>query len=104
MIRFSLGPGQDVSEVAVVSDFTGRKPLAMRKTRDGMFVRHAPVSRDGFECEFIVDGQWITDPDHSTWTVNRYGTFNSVGRCPERKGTLRNAYSSNRVGVQKGAS
>jgi hypothetical protein len=28
--------------------------------------------------KFIVDGEWITDPDNPHWENNEYGTGNSV--------------------------
>lgn len=82
-IRFALKPGQGITKVAVTGDFNGWEVLAMRKTQDGAFVRNVPVGQEAFEYKFIVDGQWIMDPDHSTWIANSCGTFNSIGTCSQ---------------------
>ena len=87
-IRFALKPAHGIGKVAVAGDFNGWKVLAMKKVKDGAFVRNVPVSGDTFEYKFIVDGQWIMDPDLSTWTPNCYGTFNSVGQCRQPQATL----------------
>ena len=75
-IRFALRPAPGIGKVAVTGDFNRWKVLAMKKVKDGAFVRHVPVSRERFEYKCIVDGQWILDPDHRTWTANCHGTFN----------------------------
>lgn len=80
-IRFTLSPSYEAGNVAVAGDFNGWKLLAMKKGKDGIFAVTAPISQETFEYKFIVDDQWIMDPDHSTWAANCYGTFNSVGRC-----------------------
>ena len=78
-IRFSIKPSQKASQVHVAGEFSQWQPVEMRKGRGGMFaatVKAAPVT----EYKFIVDGQWLTDPDHASWSVNSFGTLNSVAR------------------------
>lgn len=79
MVRFALRPGADSRAVAVAGDFSLWKPIVMKKQKDGTFVGNVPVDHETFEYKFLVDGQWIQDPDHSTWAANAFGTVNSVG-------------------------
>ena len=79
-VRFALRTDGGAGAVAVAGDFNDWEPVAMKKQKVGMFVRHVPVGVETFEYKFLVDGRWINDPDHSTWAANRFGTVNSVGR------------------------
>ncbi len=79
-VRFSFKPAKAVKTVLVAGDFNGWQPMSMKKQTDGSFVRDVPANQRKFEYKFIVDGQWISDPDNSQWARNPYGTFNSIGR------------------------
>ena len=78
-VRFAVRPGDDARDVSVVGDFSDWRPVAMKKQKDGTFVRNVPVARGTFEYKFIVDGRWVTDADRSQWSVSPLGTVNSVG-------------------------
>ncbi len=79
-IRFSLGPLEGRHKVEVAGDFSGWKPVPMKRRRDGVYVRNAEVPDGEVEYKFLVDGQWRPDPDHGHWMLNSYGSFNSVAR------------------------
>jgi len=81
LVRFLHRPDGTAWTVAVAGDFSDWRPVAMKRRADGTFVRHVPVPSGTFEYKFVVDGKWVTDGDHSAWSFNAYGTFNSVGRA-----------------------
>ncbi len=78
-IRFALKPSNGASKVEVSGDFSDWHPLTMRRQKDGTYVRHVDADRDTVQYKFLIDGQWITDPDHDDTVVNPFGTDNSVG-------------------------
>lgn len=80
-VRFMLRVDGSPRAVEVAGDFSGWKPLAMKKCPDGTFARDVTVAPGTFEYKFLVDGQWIKDPDHSRWAANGLGDVNSVGQC-----------------------
>jgi len=82
-VRFVLKPDGGAHKVAVAGDFSDWKPVPLGKGKSGAFVRHVPVSQETFEYKFIVDGQWMKDPDNSRWAKNPFGTFNSVAPVDE---------------------
>ena len=77
-IRFSLKPSATAKQVSVAGDFNDWKPAAMKKQKDGSFALTAAVAAGNHEYKFIVDGQWIVDPDNNKWALNPFGTLNSV--------------------------
>ena len=79
-LRFALKPKKGTKTVAVAGDFNGWKPQAMRKGKTGEFVAVVDANSGAHEYKFIVDGDWLTDPDNSSWSMNPYGTMNSVAR------------------------
>lgn len=73
-----LGYGPD-HEVFVTGSFTNWNPDGYRMTYDGgvwLFPAYLPPGRHAYK--YIVDGEWIIDPDNPLWEDNRYGTGNSV--------------------------
>ena len=82
-VRFAIRPNGGVKKVELVGSFNDWKPLAMRKQKDGAYVSQVTVPGGTHEYKFIVDGQWIVDPDNSAWAVNPYGTLNSVARIED---------------------
>jgi 1,4-alpha-glucan branching enzyme len=79
-VRFAYRPENAAGNARLAGDFTQWRPIRMRKQKDGGFVAVVPLSKGTYEYKFIVDEQWITDPDNSTWAMNPYGTMNSVAR------------------------
>ncbi len=76
--RFSLIPGGAAKSVAVAGDFSQWKPVAMKKQKDGSFMANLALPAGSYEYKFVIDGQWVVDPDNSKWALNPYGTLNSV--------------------------
>jgi 1,4-alpha-glucan branching enzyme len=50
----------------------------MKKQPDGCFTLKMPLTAGRHEYKFIVDGNWMTDPDNSQWVPNPYGSLNSL--------------------------
>ena len=76
--RFSIEPGQGASEVFLVGDFSDWIPRRMRRQQDGAFVATVLLPPGEYQYKFVVDGQWVTDPDNPCHTPNPYGTLNSI--------------------------
>jgi len=81
-IRFAI-QANGAKKVEVAGSFSGWKPVAMRKNAIGEFVKNEPLGPGTHEYKFLVDGQWVTDPDHGEYAMNPYGTMNSVVRLEE---------------------
>lgn len=77
-IRFSLKPGTAVKSVQVAGDFNDWKPATMKKQKSGAFQVDLAVKAGSYQYKFIVDGQWLSDPDNDNCIPNAYGTMNSV--------------------------
>lgn len=77
LFRFAVKPRDGGREVLLAGDFSEWKPVKMTKQKDGTFVSSVPLAPGSHEYKFIIDGQWITDPDHGTFAVGPHGP-NSV--------------------------
>ena len=78
--RFILKPDNGAKKVQVAGDFTNWRPVEMQKQKTGTYAATVPVPAGNHEYKFIVDGQWIVDPDNNAWALNPYGTLNSVAQ------------------------
>ncbi len=81
-IRFSFHPreGVPVKKVQLVGDFSEWQPLVMRKQKSGTYVLNIESNPGPHEYKFIVDGNWLVDPGNNSWSLNPYGTLNSVAQ------------------------
>jgi len=77
---FTFRPSGEVKKVQLAGCFTGWKPVPMSQQEDGGFLVSLRLEPGVYEYKFIVDEQWVTDPGHSDWAVNAYGSVNSVLR------------------------
>jgi 1,4-alpha-glucan branching enzyme len=78
MTRFAFKPPGGAEEVYLAGDFTDWQPMAMKKRKDGLFAVDVRLAPGNHEYKFIVDDSWVVDPDNSVWSVNPYGSLNSV--------------------------
>lgn len=76
-VRFAV-QADGGKKVAVVGTFSDWLPVQMRKQKDGSFVANIAVPPGNHEYKFIIDGEWVVDPDHGAWALNPYGTLNSL--------------------------
>ncbi len=76
---FTLKKYLDAFSVIVTGSFNGwnQKSYRMLK-RDGEWYLPLFLNPGKYTYKFIVDGQWILDPDNKLWEENEYGTGNSV--------------------------
>ncbi len=79
-VRFTLKPAPPAKQVMLAGDFNEWKPVALKKQKDGSFAVVMPLRAGVYEYKYIVDGQWVVDPDNSRWALNPYGTLNSVAQ------------------------
>lgn len=79
-VRFSLKIDSPAKCVELVGDFTHWKPEPMKKGKAGEYAATVTLNSGTYEYKFLVDGNWMTDPDNSAWAVNPYGSMNSVAQ------------------------
>ena len=77
-VRFAITVPAASQTVLLAGDFNNWKPTAMHKRKDGVYVADVPVSAETCEYKYVVDGRWITDPDHASFALNPFGTANSL--------------------------
>ena len=92
-IRFSFKPMYPVSDCQVAGDFNNWQPVQMDKTRTGQFAVDVKVPAGTHQYKFILDGQWMADPDNNTYVANAYGTINSVIQVQEQRKAARKTAS-----------
>ena len=70
----------DAKEVFVAGDFNDWNPSehAMRKFKGGKYVKKLKLKPGRYQYQFIVDGQWWTDPANPNRETNTFGSENSV--------------------------
>ncbi len=71
---------ENASEVFLSGNFAEWNPRAVPMVRDEQGIWRASTSLTvGFhEYKFVVDGDWIPDPNNPATTINNYGEANSV--------------------------
>ncbi len=79
-VEFSFRPDHAVREVAIAGEFSDWRPLPMRRTSDGIYVRKVQDLPCRCEYKFFVDGVWRQDPDHDQVVRNSFGSLNSVAQ------------------------
>jgi len=52
----------------------------MRKGQNGVFAMDVPLRPGTYQYRFIIDGQWLADPDNAISVPNPYGGTNSVAQ------------------------
>jgi 1,4-alpha-glucan branching enzyme len=80
-ILFEIRPASHASDVRVAGSFSNWQPVEMKKRKDGKFACEVRVPPGTFEYKYLVDGKWMTDPDHSRWSLSPMGTINSMGEA-----------------------
>ena len=78
--RFTLKPRNSPKIVQLAGDFNNWKPIQMCRETGRVFAIDVPLRSGTYQYKFIVDGQWVPDPDNTLSTPNSYGTTNSVAR------------------------
>ena len=70
----------DAKSVAVVGDFTKWElaPKALKKNKNGEWKVLVPLAPGRYEYRFLVDGQWLNDPQCAEHSPNPFGELNCV--------------------------
>jgi chromosome partitioning protein len=70
----------DAKKVLIAGDFNGWSPIGtpMQSAAPGSWKTSLPLSRGRYRYRFIVDGQWVTDPNNTYVEANQFGELNSV--------------------------
>ena len=77
-VEFALNAPQ-ANSVVVAGSFNNWDPKKTAMQRDGeKWKTKIPLAPGRYEYRFVVDGQWITDPNCKETVRNDYGSTNSV--------------------------
>lgn len=70
----------EAKEVFLVGDFNNwnGSDSRMQKFKDGVCKKKIKLKPGRYEYRFIVDGNWMTDPENPNRQANEFGTENSV--------------------------
>lgn len=70
----------EAKEVLLAADFTEweKAPVALKKQKSGKWQKVVSLPAGLYEYRFIVDGQWVTDPEAAARQANPYGGENST--------------------------
>ena len=79
-IRFALKPSDSPKIVQLAGDFNDWKPIRMPRKTNHVFAIDVPLRSGTHQYKFIIDEQWVPDPDNTLSTPNSYGTTNSVAQ------------------------
>jgi len=78
-IEFSLY-APDAKEVFLAGDFNNWDDGKdrMRKFKTGFCTKKVKLKPGRYQYRFVVDGEWLTDPENSERETNEFGSENSV--------------------------
>jgi len=79
-VEFVLGRC-GAEQVCVCGDFNGWQPDTLRQIGDaenGLWEKRLPLRPGRYEYKFLVDGEWVHDPNASENVPNVFGSLNSV--------------------------
>jgi len=76
-VRLELSkPG--AQSVAVAGSFNSWQPEQVSATGNGSFAKELTIAPGRYEYMFVVDGQWMADPNAKEFAPNPFGGQNSV--------------------------
>ena len=78
-VTFAL-EAANAGKVHLAGEFNSWNPAEypMKKNANGKWVKQLSLPPGEFEYKFIVDDQWVTDPQNEHSCTNCFGTNNSV--------------------------
>ncbi|MEW5946333.1 MAG: glycogen-binding domain-containing protein [bacterium] len=82
-VTFRLaGAPRGAKKIFLAGAFNNWSTDADRMTKDakGVWTRTKRLAPGTYEYKFVVDGEWITDPECAETVFNEHGTLNSVIR------------------------
>ena len=80
-ITFSM-EAVGAKEVHLVGEFNDWKSRAhpMKNDGNGIWVKQLQLPEGNFEYKFLVDDQWVADPQNERACPNCFGTLNNIVR------------------------
>lgn len=80
-IKFLL-KAVDAKEVHLVGEFNDWKLTThpMKNDGNGIWVKQLQLSEGIYEYKFLVDNQWVADPQNEQVCPNCFGTLNNIVR------------------------
>ena len=76
-VRLELSqPG--AQSVAIAGSFNSWQPEQAKTTGNGGWVKELTIGPGRYEYMFVVDGQWMADPNAKEFAPNPFGGQNSV--------------------------
>jgi len=85
-IQFSLRPPVGAQRVLVAGDFNDWAPIPLKRSKTGTLALEVKASQEIYQYKFVVDGQWVLDPDNPLKAISPLGTVNSVARVAQNTG------------------
>jgi len=76
--QINAQPGSQVSVCGTFNDWDSAQFPMKDNPKDGVFKRTILLPQGRHEYKFVVDGNWMTDPDCEEQAPNWCGTMNSV--------------------------
>ena len=70
-------PGK--ARVCLAASFNNWSAVRMRRRGDRC-TASVDLVPGRYEYKYVVDGEWVADPENPEWVVNEHGTLNSVLR------------------------
>jgi 1,4-alpha-glucan branching enzyme len=70
----------DAQSVTVAGDFCDWRTdrYALKKNKKGLWTTMLTLAPGRYEYRFVVDGEWLNDPDCAERTANEFGGENCV--------------------------
>lgn len=84
-ITFTL-TNPNAEEIIVVGDFNNwnNKKHQMKKDKAGVWKKMVMISPGRCEYKFLVDGQWMLDPNNDQKCSNCFGSYNNILIIPKK--------------------
>ena len=79
-VTFVYQPEGTCGRVELAGSFNGWQPDGgrMARQKDGTFRRRLQLDPGEHRYKFLVDGQWVEDPEAEHQAMNAFGTCDSV--------------------------
>jgi len=83
-VTFVFRPEGQCRRVAVAGSFNNWRPEEGRMIRqkDGSFRKRVNLQPGEYTYKFLVDDQWVLDPDDEAHVPNRFGTTDCLLKIP----------------------
>jgi 1,4-alpha-glucan branching enzyme len=76
--QFSFRSSNGAQVVQLAGSFNGWHLIEMKKQKNGAFTATVPLKKGAYEYKFKIGEDWQLDPDNESYSLNSFGTLNSV--------------------------